>query len=131
MSKNCFLVICLACITTCSLFYVNAGVNGFRDPSTPIDLQGKLAGMGEMRTQEQQVEAFHYATYVQLNYLIDLGILDISVMDVEGDPVFHEKVNATSGGDLPIDINNWEPGTYTLVITDGHGGRLEGSFVII
>jgi len=42
MSKNCFLVICLACITTCSLFYVNAGVNGFILPDGEVTICEQL-----------------------------------------------------------------------------------------
>ena len=130
MNRKILLVFCLACVATCSLFYVNAGVNGFRDQSTPIDLKGKLDGMGEMRTQGQPVGAFQYDTYVQLNFLVNEGALEIAVADGKNEPVFQTMVNATAGSDLPIDTSNWASGEYTLVITDGLGGSLVGNFVI-
>jgi hypothetical protein len=50
------------------------------------------------------------------------------VYDESGAPVFQTVVKATAGSSLPIDTSSWEPGEYTLVITDKPGGRLEGVF---
>jgi len=128
-NKN-LLVICLICTAICSLFYVNAKGYGIRDSDDPIDLQGRLAGSGDMRSQGAQVEAFKNATCVQLNFLVDLGSLEIEVVDGEGNPVFQTTVNATEGSRMKINTGSWATGKYTLVITDGLGGRLEGNFVI-
>jgi len=83
-----------------------------------------------MRSQGAQVEAFKNATCVQLNFLVDLGSLEIEVVDGEGNPVFQTTVNATEGSRMKINTGSWATGKYTLVITDGLGGRLEGNFVI-
>jgi len=108
-----------------------AGACVFNGLASTVPLQGKLMG-GSMKNPDltPQVEVYQYSASIELSFLCNLGILSIEVLDETGALVYQTKVNATAGSDLPIDTSNWASGEYTLVITDGLGGCLEGNFVI-
>ena len=107
-----------------TLFNVQAG---------NIPLKGELEGGGIMKTPfpTLPVEAWQNDADVQLDFLVDLGALNVMVVaDEAGEPVFQTTVKATAGSELNIDTGSWDAGEYTLWITDGLGGSLEGKFVI-
>ena len=108
------------------------GATFFNVQSGNIEMKGKLAGSGPMKNPSQsQVEVYQSATDVRITFLVDLGSLNIAVVDESGVPVHQTKVNAVAGSTLTIDIDGWNPGVYTLFITDGNGGCLEGVFEIL
>jgi len=102
-----------------------------KNPPHAVDLKGKLDVSGPIRNpQTPPVEAFQNATDVLLVFNGNLGSLNIEVLDEVGDTVFKTTVNATAGSTLTINTGSWGSGTYTLLITDGLGGYLEGVFEI-
>jgi len=121
--KRIFIITCLACFSI--FFSSKASTN---PANAPIDLKGKLAGSGQVRTPA--IEAYLYATSVEVNFNIDLGSLNVEVINETGDTAFQKTVNAVAGGTLNINTIGWESGEYILVIMDGQGGYLEGIFLI-
>jgi len=116
---------CLICLGIYSLTHAS-----FKNHNPSILLEGKLIGSGPMRNSTPPVEAYQNATDVLLVFNSNLGRLNIEVLDEVGDTVFKTTVNATTGSTLTIDTSSWESGVYTLLITDGLGGFLEGVFEI-
>ena len=118
--KKVMMLICLAGMTLLSV------------QSGNVPLKGELGGDGTMKNPAPKilVEAYQSATHIQLTFLVDLGVLNITVADETGAPVFQTKVNAAAGSGMDIDTCSLQPGVYTLSITDGLGGSLEGYFVI-
>ena len=114
-------VIMFICFTGLSLFCVQSG---------NIPLKGKLGVGGTTKNPSTPVEVFQNSTGIELSFLCDLGDLCIEVTNQSGAAVFQTVVKASAGSNLPIDTTSWEPGEYTLVITDKLGGCLEGYFVI-
>ena len=123
--KRFFMMVCLSCIG--SFFLPEAGAK-FSPPSTPVNLYGKLGGSGLVRSQP--VEAFLCSSSVEVVFNADLGMLTVEVMDETGNSVYQKKVDAKTDGTLAINTGGWGSGEYTLIITDGLGGCLEGSFLI-
>ena len=120
--KRLFVVICLACISS---FFTNASI---KCPTPSIVLKGGLITGGPTRTPP--VEAYQNTTSVDLVFNVDLGDLTIDVINETGDSVFQTVVKTKAGTTLTIDTSGWEAGEYILVIMDGQGGYLEGSFLI-
>jgi len=124
--KHFFYIICLACFSS---FFSKASSNVIARPiAHPIALKGKLGGNGLIRNQP--VEAYLYDTSVEVIFNIDLGNLNIEVINQTGDTAFQKKVDAKAGGTVTINTIGWEIGEYILVITDEEGEYLEGSFLI-
>ena len=114
----------MACFS--SFFSSKASI---KSPTAPIELKGELVGGGAMRGLPV-IEAYLNAFGVEVIFNNDLGNLVIDVINETGDSVFKKTVNAKAGGTLTIDTIGWESGEYILVIMDGQGGYLEGSFPI-
>jgi len=106
-----------------------AGVALFSAQATNVNLDGNLAG-GGIKSPGHPVEVFQNQGSVEILFLCNLGKLNIAVYDEYGDDVFAQSVDATAGSSLPVSTNGWSAGEYTLTITDGQGGYLEGSFLI-
>ena len=124
--KRIILITCLACFS--SFFFSKASIN---PPSSPINLKGTLPSPpGTVRNPTSPVEAFMENTGVALFFNFDLGGLDIEVVNETGDTVFQRTVKAKAGDMLTISTTGWKSGEYILIITDGQGGCLEGSFII-
>jgi len=121
--KRILVITCFACIS--SFFSTNASTNSH---AATIPLKGSLGTGGLVR--RPSVEAYQYATSVEVIFNIDLGSLTIEVINETGDTVFQSKVDAKAGGTLSIDTIGWERGEYTLLIMDEQGGYLEGNFLI-
>jgi len=122
-------IIMISCLSLLGFFCTEKANN--KDPNPSIALKGKLEVPGPIRNpQTPPVEAFQNATDVLLVFNGNLGSLNIEVLEEVGDTVFKTTVNATTGSTLTINTGSWESGTYTLLITDGLGGYLEGIFEI-
>jgi len=128
-----FFVLCILCLACVGLFLpVIASIHKGNEKTDSIVLKGNLEGKGPIRSQTMQspVVAYQNSTCIQLVFLDDLGKLTISVDDQTGYNIYLTTVNATDGSTLSIDTSSWESGVYTLLITDGLGGFLEGVFEI-
>ena len=94
-----------------------------------ITLKGQL-DIPKGKSVTMPVEAYQTIGDLQVNFLTSLGDLNIAVVDEANQSVFQTDVNATAGSKLIIDLCGWESGEYTLLITNGLGGCLEGQFEI-
>jgi hypothetical protein len=114
-------------------FIVFAGVSLLGVQAGQIPLKGDLGSAGPTKDPSSNVpvEVYQSSTGIELSFLSDLGDLCIEVSGESGMTVLQTGVKATAGSSLPIDTSSWEPGEYTLVITDKSEGRLEGYFEII
>ena len=121
-----FLFISIICVICGGIFHTaNARVK-----SQKVILYGSLAKPGLMRSTQQPVEAYQNSANIQLDFLLDLGDLVIEVVDQNSVVVYQNTIDATEGGTLFIDTQEWEAGKYTLLIADEEGGTLEGVFNI-
>jgi len=114
------------------LMIVLVGVSLLSVQSGNVPLYGDLLGSGPTKdpSQTPPVEVYQYPASIEVSFLIDLGELCIEITGESGAPVFQTVEKAAAGSSVPINTGSWEPGKYTLVITDGLGGCLEGNFVI-
>jgi len=126
--KRFLIIVCLAYLGIFNSIHAGLYVKA----ETNVALKGKLIGTGPIRNQPQTppIEAYQNSTSVELAFLVDLGNLNIEVFDETDDIVYQTKVNALAGGSHTINTINWASGEYTLLITDGQGGYLEGVFEI-
>ena len=106
-----------------------AGVAFLSVQSGNVPIQGRLL-VGGLKSPGHPVEVFQNPGSIEILFLCNLGKLKITVYDEYGDDVFAQSVDATAGSSLPVSTNGWSAGEYTLTITDGQGGYLEGSFLI-
>ena len=118
-------IACLACFS--SFFSTKASAHL---PAAPIPLKGEIPPpQGPKSPSTSLIEAYQNATSVDLVFNCDLGVLTIEVVDQTGETVYLKKLNAVANGTLSIDTCGWASGEYILMITDGQGGYLEGSFL--
>jgi hypothetical protein len=110
-----------------SLFPSKASVQPPAPPSTPIDLTGTLR---RGRAYKPVMDASLYVARVELDFNINLGSLDVEVIDEHGDTTFKTTVNAVSGDTLSIGTSGWASGEYTIVIMDAQRDYLDGDFMI-
>ena len=106
-----------------------AGVAFFSAHSGNVLLYGGLMG-GGLKSPGDPVEVFQNPGSIEITFLCNLGKLTIVVTDQSGNEVYRQGVDATVGSSLPIDTSGWSAGEYTLLISDGQGGSLEGNFEI-
>jgi len=121
--KRIFFIVCLVCFSSFFSSKASAHHHG-----APIDFIGGLLG-GPMRNLPQ-VEGYLNAASVDLVFNFDFGELIIEVVNQTGETIFKTKIDAVTGGTLPIDTSGWESGEYILMIMDEQGGYLEGCFRI-
>jgi len=96
---------------------------------TSLFLKGQLKGP-EKGAPSQPIEAFQSEYDLELYFLSSLNSLTIKVVNEQDQTVYQKTVNAVAGSSLIIDLQGWASGAYTLAITDGLGGYLEGIFQI-
>lgn len=80
-------------------------------------------------TVVEPVEAYYTGTAVELIFNQSLDNLSVTITGKWGLTFYSNTVNVTAGSCLVIPTENWSAGTYTIRITNGQGGSLEGSFV--
>ena len=111
----------LICLTGAALLCVHSG---------NVPLQGDLQG-GGLKSPGDPVEVFQTTGSIEVNFLCNLGKLNIAVTNQNGNVVFNQGIDATAGSSLPINTGGWAADEYTLLISDGQGGSLVGIFEII
>jgi len=115
--KRVFVMICLAGIAFLSV------------QSGNVTLRGRLQGEG-LKSPGEPVEVFLNPGCIEIFFWCNFGKMNIAVYGQGGNVIYDQGVDATSGSSLPINTNGWASGEYILLITDGQGGSLEGSFLI-
>ena len=115
--KRSLMILCLAGLAFLSAQSVN------------VPLYGDLMG-GGLKSPGDPVEVFQNPGNLEIAFLRNLGDLKIGITDPYGDTVYHTMVNAVAGSLLAIDVSGWSAGAYTLTISNGQGGCLEGKFSI-
>jgi len=114
-------------------FLLVSGIFAYQEvlqgPYTQLLLKGQLKGP-EKGAPSQPIEAFQNEDDLELYFLSSLNSLTIKVVNEQDQTVYQKTVNAVAGSSLIIDLQGWASGAYTLAITDGLGGYLEGIFQI-
>ena len=100
-----------------------------RGPVERIHLLGELK-KPDKGTGSQPVEVYQNENDLELYFLSSLNSLTIKVVNEQDQTVYQKTVNVAAGSSLIIDLQGWASGAYTLSITDGQGGSLEGIFEI-
>jgi len=100
-----------------------------RGPVERLHLEGELKKPGK-GTDSQPVEVYQSENDLELYFLSSLSSLTITVVNEQNQTVYQKTVNVAAGSSLIIDLQGWASGAYTLSITDGQGGSLEGIFEI-
>jgi len=99
-------------------------------PVAQVHLIGKLKLPDTKGITSQPIEVFQNEDELELYFLSSLALITITVTDEKNGTVYQKTVNATAGSSLTVDMKGWASGEYTLLITDGQGGYLEGVFEI-
>jgi len=104
---------------------------GMANTQIPIELSGDLiAKKPRSTTDYQPLEVFLIGNDLKVNFFDCLGNLKIVVADENGMSVYQQTVNTCVTQSVTIDIQNLPAGRYCIIITDEHGGRIEGWFEI-
>ncbi len=121
------ITLCIACLLLSLVTVANpAYLPGSKEK---VRLKGSLGTISvKSLPATEPVEVYYSDTAVEVMFNKSLGNLTITVTGKWGLTVYSNTVNATAGGSLMIPITNWNAGTYTVRITNGQGGCLEGSF---
>jgi len=121
-------------IIVCALFFgSNADCNAKcqeaeADPVKKIILSGNLPKpRGE---QTQPVEVYQTEYTLELYFLSSFSALTITVKNEQNHSVHLQTASVEEGDCIIIDTSQWEVGGYTLLITDGFDGSMEGEFEI-
>jgi len=104
----------------------------------PLSLDGEeeielFNSLSEPSTRSviRQVEAFKSASEVDVNFLCDLGTINIIIYDESDNMVYQENVDASAKRHLSIDISNWDQGSYEIQLIDADDHFMYGEFEII
>ena len=122
-----YIFISIVCFLLVSLIFAHQEV--LQGPYTQLLLKGQLKG-SEKGAPSQPIESFQNEDDLELYFLSSLNSLTIKVVNEQDQVVYQKTVNAVAGSSLIIELQGWASGAYTLVITDGLGGYLEGIFQI-
>ena len=98
-----------------------------RIKSNPVILKGELIDP-PTGIKSEPVVATLSKFYLEVAFNHTLGNLTVSVVNQQEVVVYQQTVKATAGSGLDIGTGSWSNGVYTLLITDGIGGCLEGEF---
>lgn len=75
-------------------------------------------------------EVWKSSTSIDVAYLKNLSNITVEIKDESGLTFYHNIVNPASGGQLPIDIQGWATGGYTITFSNETGGCVYGTFTI-
>jgi hypothetical protein len=95
-----------------------------------IALHGSLSNGPLRSVLTTPFEATKSADVITVAYLVNLSNIQVSVTDESGQLVYNNNVNPVSGGQLLIDIVDYEPGDYTITFSNATGGYLYGTFEV-
>lgn len=93
--------------------------------SNRVKLRGSLS-VPVKRSISQPIEVFQEEKVLNIYYLSDLGKIEITVSNAEGNIVYCETVSATKGTNYSINMNDQESGDYTIKFKDNQGAELYG-----
>jgi hypothetical protein len=100
---------------------------------TPVPIGGVVnptGGVTRSRTVAPSVTGTLEQDYLQINYFRDLGTVTTTIYNEFGEVVYENETVTGHGQVETIYTVDFEPGEYTIVLTNSAGMHLEGIFVL-
>ncbi|MBS1568402.1 MAG: T9SS type A sorting domain-containing protein [Bacteroidetes bacterium] len=104
---------------------------GFVQPNSYTEwLDASAVGVAEPAAQPLAMEAFPNPAAASATLLVNnpgKGAITLEIFDLRGAVVLQERFG---GNSKQIEVANWEPGVYRVVLTNGAGQRSTASLVV-
>lgn len=103
---------------------------------TPIDgnkeifLDGTLDDSASRSPQQKPIKATMGLSTLYVDFLNNIGDIDIEVHSTTGGSVYENNVNTQTQGSLSIDVSNWNNDTYQIRFVNSNEEYLQGIFKI-
>ncbi len=121
----CFIIILLnALVPKTSFSSFSSSLTGEKNE---VKLVGSLSE-NHVRSVFNQIEVFKTASELDVNFLCDVGSIDIVVYDDSGNIAYEENVDTSAVRQVSIDISGWDPGSYEIRLIDTDGNFMYGEF---
>ena len=117
----------LGCLSTISAN--DALVNERKGSKEEIDLLGDLAPF-ITRTLAKPIEAFITEQWIEVDFYCDFGTVTVSIYDETGGLVYQQSTSTYDGQQHFVAITSFDPGVYTIVLTNTGKLYVSGSFEI-
>jgi hypothetical protein len=123
-------------ISSVGLLFSNAvsfpseSVSDTQDSRTEtIDLHGSFS-RGDLRPGFVPFQASKNSLFITVDYLHDISLIKVSIVDDYGESVYNNKVNSVVCRQLLIDISTLPEGRYLISFTNSNGEVIYGEFQI-
>ena len=127
------IIIFTLCLVLANITFINssAETSELLDSKGPskITMKGTLFSI-PLRSVTSPIEVSQDDNNIYVNFLCNLGNLNIVVLNPNGTQIYQKTVNATNGSSLTISTGLWPTGDYTIQISDTQGGFMEGVFTV-
>ncbi|GHT41369.1 hypothetical protein FACS189437_08180 [Bacteroidia bacterium] len=84
----------------------------------------------KQRSLIQPIQAFKNNFFVQVNFLSNLGTIDVYIYNEYGAVVYQEAVNTAVEREISIDISSLSSGEYTIRFVNSQNRYMQGDFEI-
>jgi hypothetical protein len=99
--------------------------------TSKIRLMGTLVPPKKLRSSVDVIQACQDGHLLQVDFLSDLGAINVSIYDAESGEVVHQSaVDTAVEQQLFIDVTSLPAGVYTLEFVDSQDQYLQGDFEI-
>ena len=99
------------------------------DAEEEIELSGSLPEIST-RSVICPVRAFKSTSEIRVNFLYNLGDIDVVISDEAGDVVYERTVNTSVEDQIFIDISSLTQGIYEIRFVNSEGQFMYGEFEI-
>ena len=118
-------IILICCALLCVM--ITEAVPLFLDGKEEIELHN-LVSTPSTRSVIHQIEVFKTTSELDVNFLCDVGSINMVIYDGSGNVVYEENVDATAVHQVSIDISDWHSGSYEIRFIDTDGNFMYGEF---
>lgn len=94
-----------------------------------IELSGCLLA-NQPRSVFSPIQAFLSISELNIDFLSDVGSIDVVVYDEFGNAVYQKTVDTLTENHLTIDISAWNPGNYEVRFIGSEDRFMYGEFAI-
>ncbi len=127
MKKNILICCAFLCVMITDAVPPSYSVNNVG--SEEIKLRGSLQPNGP-RSVIRPIQAFIGTSELNIDFLHDVGDIDVVVYDGAGNVVYQKTVNTLTEDHLSINISVWNPGNYEIRFINSEGRFMYGEFEI-
>ena len=97
--------------------------------ASKLVLKGSLS-IPNIRSNMQPVEVYQNPQNLDVVFLANLGMINITIFDMQNSPVYQTSANGAANSHVYISTRNIRAGWYMIQISNMQGESLQGSFKV-